>query len=73
MVNITVGSTEELAANKAINQLFHALDDSEKDQKLWKLLEELPDGSRVITFANTKRRIDHLAKACWDYGFGTEP
>mmetsp|Transcript_13383 Transcript_13383/g.25578 ORF Transcript_13383/g.25578 Transcript_13383/m.25578 type:complete len:496 (-) Transcript_13383:134-1621(-) len=70
LVNITVGSTEDLVANTAINQKFHALDDSEKDAKLWQLLEEFPEGSKVVAFGNTKRRVDHLAKACWNAGFG---
>ena len=53
-----------------IEQKFFPLDDTEKDQRLWKILEELPDNSKVVTFANTKRRVDHLARECWNAGFG---
>lgn len=53
-----------------IEQKFFPLDDTEKDQRLWKILDELPDESKVVTFANTKRRVDHLARECWNAGFG---
>ena len=42
--------------------------DDEKDAKLWNLLSELEEGSRVIVFANTKRRVDNLAKTFYDFG-----
>jgi len=58
----------ELSANSAISQEFvHATDD-EKDAKLYKVLCELEEGSRVIVFANTKRRVDNLAKTFWEFG-----
>ena len=72
-VNIFVGGSEdaELAANVAVSQEFvHATDD-EKDKKLYDLLCTLDEGSRVIAFANTKRRCEHLAKTFWDEGFGS--
>jgi superfamily II DNA/RNA helicase len=70
LTRVTIGSTEELVANTAISQQFYELDDSEKDAALWKIITELPDNSKVVTFANTKRRIDYLASACWQEGFG---
>ena len=70
LVRVTIGSTEDLAANKAIKQEFYELDDSEKDAQLWKILGALPDDAKMVTFANTKRRIDYLANACWSEGFG---
>jgi superfamily II DNA/RNA helicase len=61
----------ELAANKAVSQKFvHATDD-EKDKKMYDILCELPEGSRVVAFANTKRRVENLAKTFWGFGFGT--
>ena len=68
-MTLTVGSTEDLAANKAVSQAFYELDDSEKDAQLWKIIQELPPDARMITFANTKRRIDYLANACWGEGY----
>ena len=62
------GEAAELAANKAVSQSFvHATDD-EKDNKLWKLLCELKEGSRVIVFANTKRRVEKLSKDFVEFG-----
>ena len=58
----------ELSANTSVAQSFvHATDD-EKDAKLYKELCELEEGSRVIVFANTKRRVDNLAKTFHEFG-----
>lgn len=35
VTHLTIGSTEDLVANKMVKQLFHPLDDCEKDQKLY--------------------------------------
>lgn len=58
----------ELSANKAVSQSFLEATDDEKDNKLWGLLCELQEGSRVIVFANTKRRVDNLAKTFHEFG-----
>ena len=58
----------ELSANIAVSQSFVQATDDEKDAKLWNLLSELEEGSRVIVFANTKRRVDNLAKTFYDFG-----
>ncbi|CAM9161781.1 unnamed protein product, partial [Heterosigma akashiwo] len=70
LTHITVGSTEELAANRAITQEFHEADDSEKDALLVRVVEALPEGSKVLTFANTKRRAEALARDWWRCGYG---
>ena len=62
------GEAGQPSANKAVSQEFvHATDD-EKDNLLWKRLCELEAGSRVIVFANTKRRVEMLAKTFEYYG-----
>ena len=38
--------------------------DDEKEAKLYKFLCELSEGSRVICFANTKRRAEPVRSAC---------
>ena len=58
----------ELTANVAVTQTFMQATDDEKDNKLWAYLGELAEGSRVIVFANTKRRVDMLAKNFSDFG-----
>jgi ATP-dependent RNA helicase DDX5/DBP2 len=34
VVHLTVGSTEDLVANKSVSQQFHELDDSQKDEQV---------------------------------------
>lgn len=62
----------DLVANKAVSQSFHALNDDEKDTKLWKILEADVDyekGDKVIVFCNTKKRIEKLASCIKQEGF----
>eukprot|EP00548_Thalassiothrix_antarctica_P007874 CAMPEP_0194137750 /NCGR_PEP_ID=MMETSP0152-20130528/7594_1 /TAXON_ID=1049557 /ORGANISM="Thalassiothrix antarctica, Strain L6-D1" /LENGTH=487 /DNA_ID=CAMNT_0038834893 /DNA_START=59 /DNA_END=1522 /DNA_ORIENTATION=+ len=61
----------ELAANKAVTQTFIQAQDDEKDNKLYDLLVGLEDTSSVVIFANTKRRVDYVARAFWNDGFST--
>eukprot|EP00441_Pelagodinium_beii_P014265 CAMPEP_0197652788 /NCGR_PEP_ID=MMETSP1338-20131121/34659_1 /TAXON_ID=43686 ORGANISM="Pelagodinium beii, Strain RCC1491" /NCGR_SAMPLE_ID=MMETSP1338 /ASSEMBLY_ACC=CAM_ASM_000754 /LENGTH=482 /DNA_ID=CAMNT_0043227731 /DNA_START=47 /DNA_END=1495 /DNA_ORIENTATION=+ len=67
--HVNVGQTEELSANKAVSQQFHKLGDDEKDDKLWKILSELPDDAKMICFANTKRRIEGFYKTFTGKGY----
>jgi len=67
-INVGGGDDVQLSANTAISQAFiHATDD-EKDAKLYKYLCELEEGSRVIVFANTKRRVEKLSKDFSEFG-----
>jgi len=61
----------ELAANKAVTQTFIAAQDDEKDKRLYDLLLTLDEGSSVVIFANTKRRVDFIANTFWQEGFST--
>jgi len=65
-VHVNVGETEELAANKSVTQEFFRKSDDEKENQLWKIwdgLIELGETSfKMIVFANTKRRIEHLQR-----------
>lgn len=70
-VHINVGQTEELAANKAVSQEFFRLDDDQKEDKLWRILDGLADSSKLICFANTKRRIEGLSKSFWAKGYSS--
>jgi len=67
--HVNVGNTEELSANTAVSQEFYKLDDDEKDTKLWRILADLGDSSKMIVFANTKRRIDALQKCFREKGY----
>uniref|UniRef100_A0A7S0L8H5 Helicase C-terminal domain-containing protein n=1 Tax=Coccolithus braarudii TaxID=221442 RepID=A0A7S0L8H5_9EUKA len=69
-VQLYVGGSgdAELSANKCVSQMFiHATDD-EKDVKLYNFLCELAEGSRVIVFANTKRRVENIARDFAEFG-----
>jgi len=67
--HINVGETEELAANKAVSQQFFNLGDDEKENKLWRILYDLGEGTKIIIFANTKNRINKLQKEVWNNGY----
>ena len=71
-VHIAIGNNlNELEANKSISQEFYKLSDSDKDEKLWKIFQGLPENSRMVIFANTKRRVDYLQRLFWAEGLGT--
>jgi len=65
------GDGADLAANKAVSQRFVLATDDEKDKHLYNILCDLKEGSRVVAFANTKRRVEMLAKTFYGHGFGT--
>jgi len=68
-IHVNVGDTDELAANKAVSQEFFALNDDEKDNKLWRILDTFKADEKCIVFANTKRRIEKLSQAVWSSGY----
>ncbi|CAK0851055.1 unnamed protein product [Prorocentrum cordatum] len=47
-VHVNVGETEELAANKAVTQEFFKLDDDEKENKLWRIMYDMAEGTKII-------------------------
>lgn len=67
--HVNVGTTEELAANKAVSQEFYKLGDDEKENKLHQILDGLPESAKLICFTNTKRRVEALSKAFWAKGY----
>jgi len=68
-VHVNVGATEELSANKAVSQEFFKLDDDEKENKLWHILYEMKEKTKIIIFGNTKNRINKLQKEVWNNGY----
>jgi superfamily II DNA/RNA helicase len=61
----------ELAANKAVTQTFIEAQDDEKDKRLYEILCKLDEKASIVIFANTKRRVDFIAKIFWQEGFST--
>ena len=61
----------ELVANKSVKQTFVEAQDDMKDKKLYDLLCAMNENASVVVFANTKRRVDMVAKLFWQEGFTT--
>jgi len=67
-VFVGASADAELEANTAVSQTFVQARDDVKDDKLWGILENLKEGSRVVCFANTKRRVDVCQRNFVDFG-----
>jgi superfamily II DNA/RNA helicase len=61
----------ELVANKSVKQTFIEAQDDMKDKILYEFLCGLDEKASVVIFANTKRRVDFVAKMFWQEGFTT--
>ncbi|CAE8636775.1 unnamed protein product, partial [Polarella glacialis] len=68
-IHINVGNTEELSANKAVSQEFFKHTDDEKENRLHRILDGLPETAKMIVFTNTKRRVEALSKAFRGKGY----
>merc|ERR1711988_220084 len=44
-------------------------DDDEKENKLWRILYDMGEKTKIIIFGNTKNRVNKLQKAVWDQGY----
>lgn len=62
-VQVNIGSLQ-LAANHNIRQIIDVCQDSEKEQKLMKLLCDLGKerGFKAIIFVETKKKVDDITK-----------
>ncbi|XP_067128367.1 probable ATP-dependent RNA helicase DDX5 isoform X2 [Centruroides vittatus] len=62
-IQINIGALQ-LCANHNILQIIDVCQESEKEQKLFKLLEEITNEkeNKTIIFAETKRRVDDLTR-----------
>lgn len=70
--NGTDDDDDGLVANKAVQQTFIEAQDDMKDRKLYDLLCSFDEHTAsVVIFANTKRRVDMVAKLFWQEGFTT--
>ncbi|KAL6970190.1 RNA helicase [Sarracenia purpurea var. burkii] len=62
-VQVTIGSVDELAANKSITQYVEVVPQMEKQRRLEQILRAQERGSKVIIFCSTKRLCDQLARS----------
>ncbi|GFT47725.1 probable ATP-dependent RNA helicase DDX17, partial [Nephila pilipes] len=68
-VQVTVGA-DQLVANPNIEQNIYFVEEFEKEEKLVSLLKDLiaVEGSKILVFAQTKRRVDFLGMQLNDLG-----
>jgi len=60
-VEIHIGSLD-LSTNHMVAQTVECCEDSEKRDKLLKLLDKIMDGSKILVFTETKKGADQLTK-----------
>ncbi|KAK7330534.1 hypothetical protein VNO77_24729 [Canavalia gladiata] len=58
---VIIGSSD-LKANQSINQVVEVLTDTEKYNRLIRLLKEVMDGSRILIFMETKKGCDQVTR-----------
>ncbi|KAM0843453.1 hypothetical protein ACQ4PT_057705 [Festuca glaucescens] len=68
-VQVTIGSVDELVANKAITQHVEVITPSEKLRRLEQILRSHDSGSKILIFCTTKRMCDQLSRTL-DRHFG---
>jgi len=61
-IQINIGSMG-LSANHRVEQRVEICQDSEKRNKIQKLLEEIMDGGKILIFTETKRGTDQLTRS----------
>ncbi|WZZ47746.1 hypothetical protein YC2023_044005 [Brassica napus] len=59
--HVIIGSSD-LKANRAIRQIVDVISESQKYNKLVKLLEDIMDGSRILVFLDTKKGCDQITR-----------
>ena len=72
-VKVSIGETDELAANKRITQQVEVLDPSRKEQRLFQLLKEHQSGSKkndkILIFALYKKEAARVERSLQYRGF----
>lgn len=61
-VQVNIGNTDELAANKSITQNIEVVVPYEKQRRVEQILRSQEPGSKVIIFCSTKRMCDTLSR-----------
>jgi len=60
-IQIHIGSLD-LSTNHMVSQTIECCEDTEKRDKLLKLLDKIMDGSKILVFTETKKGADQLTK-----------
>uniref|UniRef100_A0A0D3EK47 RNA helicase n=1 Tax=Oryza barthii TaxID=65489 RepID=A0A0D3EK47_9ORYZ len=61
-VQVNIGNTDQLVANKSITQYVDVITPPEKSRRLDQILRSQEPGSKIIIFCSTKRMCDQLAR-----------
>ncbi|KAF0920382.1 hypothetical protein E2562_034839 [Oryza meyeriana var. granulata] len=61
-VQVNIGNTDQLVANKSITQYVDVITPTEKSRRLDQILRSQEPGSKIIIFCSTKRMCDQLAR-----------
>ncbi|GIY61743.1 probable ATP-dependent RNA helicase DDX17 [Caerostris darwini] len=69
-IQVNIGSLE-LSANHNIMQIVDVVEETDKDQKLTNLIQEIMEEkeNKTIVFAETKRRVDEITRSLRKDGF----
>ncbi|MBA0640838.1 hypothetical protein Goklo_023740 [Gossypium klotzschianum] len=67
-VQVNIGNTDELVANKSITQNVEVLAPMVKHRRLEQILRSQEPGSKIIVFCSTKRMCDQLARNLSQFG-----
>ncbi|TVU21612.1 hypothetical protein EJB05_31261, partial [Eragrostis curvula] len=61
-IQVNIGNTDQLVANKSITQHVEVISHGEKSRRLDQILRSQEPGSKIIIFCSTKRMCDQLAR-----------
>uniref|UniRef100_A0A1I8IM92 RNA helicase n=1 Tax=Macrostomum lignano TaxID=282301 RepID=A0A1I8IM92_9PLAT len=68
-IKVTIGS-QELSANPNITQHVDVCDEWDKEHLLFRLLPQISyTGAKILVFAETKRRVDEIARQLQRHGY----
>ncbi|GBG69329.1 hypothetical protein CBR_g4026 [Chara braunii] len=68
-VQVNIGNSEELVANKSITQVIEVIGPHDKQRRLEQVIRQQPSGAKIIIFCSTKRMCDQLSNnLCKDFG-----
>ncbi|KAF6164141.1 hypothetical protein GIB67_017725 [Kingdonia uniflora] len=62
-VQVNIGNSDELVANKSITQYVEVVTHMEKQRRLEQIIRSQEPGSKIIIFCSTKRMCDQLANS----------
>eukprot|EP00252_Welwitschia_mirabilis_P004346 TRINITY_DN14673_c0_g1_i4.p1 TRINITY_DN14673_c0_g1~~TRINITY_DN14673_c0_g1_i4.p1 ORF type:complete len:644 (+),score=115.25 TRINITY_DN14673_c0_g1_i4:1554-3485(+) len=62
-VQVNIGNTDEVSANKSITQYVEVIQSFEKQRRLEQILRSHEPGTKILVFCTTKKTCDQLARS----------